>query len=165
MGHDIADRLAVVPVDEPIPFLIDEERFGAGRAARSGSICLRHLVASGRGSARIHRSAAAAIGSRRMACSLSSPSRSPPLRARLLTVLRVDPPEQRVRFGGQRRERRIVTRRNCLTGLVEDLHPTVHESALVVAVGFAFGFRVPVAGLVIGMALLVPLTVGPAALS
>jgi ABC-2 type transport system permease protein len=39
------------------------------------------------------------------------------------------------------------------------------QSALVVAPGFAFGFRVPVAGLLIGLALLVPLAVSLAALS
>jgi ABC-2 type transport system permease protein len=39
------------------------------------------------------------------------------------------------------------------------------QSALVVAIGLAFGFRVPVAGLVIGVALLVPLSVSLAALS
>jgi ABC-2 type transport system permease protein len=39
------------------------------------------------------------------------------------------------------------------------------QSALVIAVGFAFGFRVPAAGLAIGVALLVPLAVSLAALS
>jgi hypothetical protein len=43
--------------------------------------------------------------------------------------------------------------------------PSHAQSALVVAVGFAFGFRVPPAGLAIGMALLVPLAVSLAALS
>jgi ABC-2 type transport system permease protein len=39
------------------------------------------------------------------------------------------------------------------------------QSLLVVAVGFAFGFRVPLAGLFIGLALIVPLAVSLAALS
>jgi ABC-2 type transport system permease protein len=39
------------------------------------------------------------------------------------------------------------------------------QSALLVAVGFAFGLRVPPAGLLIGLALLVPLTVSLASLS
>jgi ABC-2 type transport system permease protein len=39
------------------------------------------------------------------------------------------------------------------------------QSALIVVVGFAFGFRVPVAGLAIGFLLLVPLAVSLAALS
>jgi ABC-2 type transport system permease protein len=39
------------------------------------------------------------------------------------------------------------------------------QATLVIALGFAFGFRVPVAGLVIGLALLVPLAISLAALS
>jgi ABC-2 type transport system permease protein len=39
------------------------------------------------------------------------------------------------------------------------------QSLLVVVVGFAFGFRAPVAGLLLGLALIVPLAVGLAALS
>ncbi|MFB9839463.1 ABC transporter permease [Actinoallomurus acaciae] len=39
------------------------------------------------------------------------------------------------------------------------------QSLLVIAVGFAFGFRAPLAGLLVGLALLVPLAVGLAALS
>lgn len=39
------------------------------------------------------------------------------------------------------------------------------QAALVIAIGTAFGFRVPVAGLLIGLALLLPLAAGLAALS
>jgi ABC-2 type transport system permease protein len=46
-----------------------------------------------------------------------------------------------------------------------DVVVLVGRSALVVAVGFAFGFRVPVAGLLLGLALLVSLAVSLAALS
>lgn len=71
------------------------------------------------------------------------------------------------RFGVLERQRVTPARRTALLlgRVFTNVVVLVGQSALVVAVGFGFGFRVPVAGLLLGMALLVPLAVSLAALS
>jgi ABC-2 type transport system permease protein len=71
------------------------------------------------------------------------------------------------RFGVLERQRVTPARRTALLlgRVFTNVVVLLGQSALVVAVGFGFGFRVPVAGLLLGLALLVPLAVSLAALS
>ncbi|MDN3356189.1 ABC transporter permease [Actinomadura sp. DC4] len=71
------------------------------------------------------------------------------------------------RFGVLERQRVTPAGRTALLlgRVLTNVVVLLGQSALVVALGFAFGFRVPVAGLLIGVALLVPLAVSLASLS
>lgn len=71
------------------------------------------------------------------------------------------------RFGVLERQRVTPARRTALLlgRVFTNVVVLLGQSALVVAAGFGFGFRVPVAGLLLGVALLVPLAVSLAALS
>ena len=72
-----------------------------------------------------------------------------------------------MRFGVLERQRVTPASRTALLlgRVFTNVVVLLGQAALVVVLGFAFGFRVPVAGLAIGLALLVPLTVSLAALS
>lgn len=71
------------------------------------------------------------------------------------------------RFGVLERQRVTPARRTALLlgRVFTNVVVLLGQSALVVAAGFGFGFRVPVTGLLLGVALLVPLAVSLAALS
>jgi ABC-2 type transport system permease protein len=71
------------------------------------------------------------------------------------------------RFGVLERQRVTPARRTALLlgRVFTNVVVLLGQSALVLVVGFAFGFRAPVAGLLAGLALLVPLAVSLAALS
>jgi ABC-2 type transport system permease protein len=71
------------------------------------------------------------------------------------------------RFGVLERQRVIPVRRTALLlgRVLTNVVVLLGQSVVIVVIGFAFGFRVPAAGLFIGLAVLVPTAVSLAALS